>query len=281
MLEDPKCPGRPWYPFDKYEVLSKMLRSGLIHESVPSAVSAAIRFLSAYEIAHDIENFINSEEEEFEISLFEEVINVLNGAGFREEFSANIICTFFSAKIGRCLQKKDYDDIIIFSDLTQITIELLMSGFMGIPKIEKIKWILEKINDLPSKKMLRAINSSLSGDVEAKKFIINKLLPLWKRILSVWSNDDFDCKPEMLGIFFEFAEEFHEDPEILEFIARVNFRYGSYGADEAALRIAAKAAFLGSRGAWEFIREILDESGRRDDMVNVIVDLGIEKFCNR
>jgi hypothetical protein len=265
-----------WNPFAASKLVSLMLKSGRVENSVPAAVAAGLRIISLYKIAEEwtvsIEagHFLNDSE------IVKETYKLLNNAGFKEENSFYCVSCLVAALLG---SKRDM--LAVFdpaSDFLPVTLaKALIAGYAGLPDQSLIHWLLEHGPENQTAALAGALYEVAQGNESSLRSLISLIFPFWKNLVEEWTGEDFNISS--LGFLFESASRLPDHPALMAWRAMMIHRFGFSGDEDAAYRLIAQAAFLGSPEAWRLIEEWSFCSGDQERVMKALIDVGREKFC--
>ena len=269
-----------WNPFAASKLVSLMLKSGRVENSVPAAVAAGLRIISLYKIAEEwtasIEagHFLNDSE------IVKETYKLLNNAGFKEENSFYCVSCLVAALLG---SKRDM--LAVFdpaSDFLPVTLaKALIAGYAGLPDQSLIHWILEQGPDSQTADLQYALGKMAEGNEASLRYLISLIVPFWRNLVADWSSGDFEDNISKLGFLFERASLLPDHPDFMAWRAMTIYQFGFSGDEDTACRLIAQAAFLGSPEAWRLIEEWSFSSGDLERVMKALIDVGREKFCKQ
>lgn len=264
-----------WMPFEEGQVLLNLLAQGEVNSRVPQQIAVpliALRTSSLLEFWTAVlkgGRFLSSLDELKATSDF------LVRSGFTEAASANCVLNLLASRVGSL----GMSDVFNFGSdkLCYEVGRAVLAGLAGPPSDIVVNWIL---NLDPANKDAARLNSTLclamSGQKSAQEEIVSKLIPLWREMQYELSQQDGGRKfRDVFGFPFEYLANLDRHAEALCFCAHLYYVYGQSGDEEFACRLAAKAAYLGNREAWDLLREW----SANDEVLNALIAVGVETFC--
>lgn len=273
---------RIWDPFVEARAIAEILASGEATEDMPTAVSAGLRFLSAYEISNYWKEIIEDDRKFPALSHLIDTYNLLIDGGFKETNASCCVIILLAACIGYSRDQNPLlnpqRDHILCS-----TAKAMLAGFIGAPDQDMIEWVLilgNRDSDENAAMLLKLINDSAKGSEPAQRELVSVIVPFWKELVSNWTAGNVEENTQSLGFPFRYAEVLSDHPDFMAWRAYVFYVFGASGDETQARELAAKAAFLGSREAWNLIKAWSFESGDIKRVMETIIAVGISSFCD-
>jgi hypothetical protein len=205
-----------------------------------------------------------------------ETYELLNKAGFKEDNSIYIVNCLIASIIGGHYTMSALFDAA--SDSIAVTVaKALMAGYAGIPDQSLLHWLLDRGPENQTATLARTLNEVAQGNECSLRGLISLIFPFWKNLVEEWTGEDFNISS--LGFLFESASRLPDHPALMAWRAMMIHRFGFSGDEDAAYRLIAQAAFLGSPEAWRLIEEWSFCSGDQERVMKALIDVGREKFC--